>query len=156
MAYKVKRRGDDIEIYDDPRGNCKTLSDVEILIRDQLEHEIIDQIFMVSATGAKTPVELNLAKSSSKSGFKFDIQEAVTLLLLICVVIGVIYFTGEGTIVAILLLFIALTLYFLPAVIAHNREHNNFTAIFVLNLLLGWTFLFWVAALVWSFTDNTS
>ncbi|MGI9229089.1 MAG: superinfection immunity protein [Gammaproteobacteria bacterium] len=42
--------------------------------------------------------------------------------------------------------------YFLPFIIAINRGHHNTAAIFVLNLFLGWTFLGWVVALVWSFT----
>ena len=44
--------------------------------------------------------------------------------------------------------------YFLPALIAHVREHNNTAAIFVLNLLLGWSFIGWCVALVWAFTNN--
>ena len=42
--------------------------------------------------------------------------------------------------------------YFLPAFIAFRRKHHNRFAILALNLLLGWTFLVWVAALVWSLT----
>ena len=41
---------------------------------------------------------------------------------------------------------------FLPVSVAVKRGHPNAAAIFILNLLLGWTFLGWVAALVWSFT----
>ncbi len=43
-----------------------------------------------------------------------------------------------------------LALYFLPAIIANRRNHHNENAIAVLNLLLGWTFIGWVVALVWS------
>ncbi len=43
-------------------------------------------------------------------------------------------------------------LYFLPAIVAHRRDHHNKAAIFILNLFLGWTFLGWVGALVWSLT----
>jgi Superinfection immunity protein len=32
------------------------------------------------------------------------------------------------------------------------RGHQSTAAILVLNLLLGWTLLFWVIALVWAFT----
>lgn len=42
--------------------------------------------------------------------------------------------------------------YFLPTLIAAVRNHHNANAIMLLNLLLGWTFLGWVAALVWSAT----
>jgi len=41
-------------------------------------------------------------------------------------------------------------LYFLPAIIADKRNHPNKTAIAVLNVFLGCTFLGWVVALVWS------
>ena len=42
--------------------------------------------------------------------------------------------------------------YFLPAVVAYSRRHHNRLAILALNFLLGWTFLGWVIALVWSLT----
>jgi hypothetical protein len=42
--------------------------------------------------------------------------------------------------------------YFLPSIIAHHKRH--FGAIFILNLLTGWTFIGWVIALVWALTDD--
>ena len=48
------------------------------------------------------------------------------------------------------LITVASVLYFLPSVIAARRRHHNAGAIVVLNLFLGWTFLGWVLALVWS------
>jgi len=53
---------------------------------------------------------------------------------------------GLGTLIVMLFF------YFLPTMIALARQHHNGLAIFVLNLLLGWTFLGWVIALIWSFT----
>lgn len=50
------------------------------------------------------------------------------------------------------ILLVILILYFVPAMIATARNHPNRTPIFMLNLFLGWTFLGWVAALIWSFT----
>lgn len=44
--------------------------------------------------------------------------------------------------------------YLLPAFIAVFRDHRNALAIGMLNILLGWCVLGWVAALVWSLTDN--
>jgi hypothetical protein len=57
--------------------------------------------------------------------------------------------------VVILLAFgaFSIALYFLPVGIASARAHSNVAAIFVFNLLLGWTFLFWVVALVWAFSN---
>jgi|SRR6185312_1958262 len=43
-------------------------------------------------------------------------------------------------------------IYFAPALVAHSRKKRNFSAILVLNLLTGWTFLGWVIALVWACT----
>lgn len=56
--------------------------------------------------------------------------------------------------IALFLVIGALILYFLPANIAGMRHHRNAGAITVLNLFLGWTFIGWVAALVWACTDN--
>ena len=50
---------------------------------------------------------------------------------------------------------VCLALYFLPTIIAVKRKHNSVAAIFVLNLLLGWSGLCWIIATVWSLTGNT-
>jgi Superinfection immunity protein len=60
---------------------------------------------------------------------------------------GIVVLLGLACLAVIGLLF-----YFLPAFIAIMRGHQNAAAICVLNLLLGWTFLGWTVALVWSFT----
>ncbi|MCW8797467.1 MAG: superinfection immunity protein [Prosthecochloris sp.] len=44
--------------------------------------------------------------------------------------------------------------YFLPTIIGFLRKQNNKTAILVLNLFLGWTFLGWVVSLVWAFKKS--
>lgn len=46
----------------------------------------------------------------------------------------------------------SILMYFLPTFVAGLRHHHNGGAIFLLNLLLGWTLLGWVLALVWSVT----
>lgn len=52
----------------------------------------------------------------------------------------------------IVLIVLGVALYFTPSFVAGAREHPNTTAILALNLLLGWTFLGWVGALVWALT----
>ena len=47
---------------------------------------------------------------------------------------------------------IALGIYFFPTIVAGLRDHHDQTAIFVMNLFLGWTFLGWVGSLIWSCT----
>jgi hypothetical protein len=48
---------------------------------------------------------------------------------------------------AVLFLFL-IALYFVPSII--GRSKRNSTAIFMLNLLLGWTVIGWVVAMVWA------
>jgi hypothetical protein len=50
------------------------------------------------------------------------------------------------------MIIIFLLIYFIPAIVAGARGHRQSLAIFMLNLLLGWTCLGWVAAIVWACT----
>jgi len=56
-------------------------------------------------------------------------------------------------------IFIVALIYFAPtlnAVIRFGKPiKRNWSAIFLLNLLLGWTLIGWVIALVWSETKDT-
>lgn len=56
------------------------------------------------------------------------------------------------SITSIILIALGIALYFLPNWIAIARKHHQGNAIFITNLLLGWTALGWIAALIWSFT----
>jgi hypothetical protein len=47
-------------------------------------------------------------------------------------------------------------IYFAPTVIAFVRGHQNRAAILAVNLLIGWTFIGWVAAMVWAVTEVRS
>lgn len=51
-------------------------------------------------------------------------------------------------------LVLAALLHFLPTLIALLRGHHNGFAIFLTNLLLGWTVIGWIIAFIWSFTAN--
>jgi hypothetical protein len=53
---------------------------------------------------------------------------------------------------AIFVLLFLMAIYFVLAIVAITRHHHNTLAIFVTNLLLGWTLLGWVAALIWACT----
>lgn len=53
--------------------------------------------------------------------------------------------------VAFVLIFTGMAIFYMfPALIAGARNHHNAVAIFILNLLLGWTLFGWVLALVWA------
>jgi len=51
-----------------------------------------------------------------------------------------------------LILFAVIAVYFIPAYIAFRRHHQRRVAILATNLLLGWTVVGGVAALLWSLT----
>lgn len=55
-----------------------------------------------------------------------------------------------GMFVVALLSVLGFGLYFLPSFIGWNKRSSG--AIIALNILLGWTFIGWVVALVWSLT----
>lgn len=61
-----------------------------------------------------------------------------------------------NTLAIIVLLLVAIVIYFIPSLIAFSRKHNNRVAILVCNFLFGWTFLGWGICLVWSFTHNVA
>jgi uncharacterized membrane protein len=45
-----------------------------------------------------------------------------------------------------------LAIYFLPSII--GSKHRNSTSIFILNLLLGWTLLGWIVAIIWAVSND--
>jgi hypothetical protein len=60
--------------------------------------------------------------------------------------------------VLIVLMFVftgAIAIYFLPTIVAVKRGKRNRTSIIMVNVLLGWTFIGWVVALVWAFATDT-
>lgn len=56
---------------------------------------------------------------------------------------------------AAVLVILGIVAYFIPSIVAALRHHRNSQAIQILNLLLGWTFVGWVIALVWASTADT-
>lgn len=58
-----------------------------------------------------------------------------------------------GIILIAIVAILSLVVYFLPLVIAIMRGHHQTLAIAAVCVLLGWTFLGWVFALVWAFTN---
>ncbi len=62
---------------------------------------------------------------------------------------------GFGLLLLLALFALGAFIYFLPSIVASKRDHLNCTAIVVLNVLLGWTFIGWVIAMVWAYTSQT-
>lgn len=78
----------------------------------------------------------------------------------VAVVAGVVSMLGGagagGAILLTVLIAVGLFLYFLPTFKAQAVDHPNRTAIFVLNLLLGWLLIPWVIALVWAYKKESA
>lgn len=72
-------------------------------------------------------------------------------LILLALVGIVVLFIKAPTVLVVLL---GVAMYFLPSLVAIERRKQNGAAIFLLNLLLGWTLLGWVVALVWATTRD--
>jgi len=62
-------------------------------------------------------------------------------------------FDDRRVLSALVLLAIVCMTYLIPSFIGFGRKHPNAPAICVLNVLLGWTVLGWIAALVWAATS---
>lgn len=56
-----------------------------------------------------------------------------------------------GLFILVCIAALVIAVYLLPTISAWYHRHPHLEAIAILNLLLGWTLLGWVAALVWSF-----
>lgn len=48
----------------------------------------------------------------------------------------------------------SLVFYFIPGIIGFCRGHGSRWGIFAMNLLLGWTMLFWLWSLIWSLSNK--
>lgn len=62
--------------------------------------------------------------------------------------------SAGGALGALLFLAFMLGCYFLPTIVAYKRHKSNKSAIFLLNLLLGWTVIGWVVSIVWAVTND--
>lgn len=53
-----------------------------------------------------------------------------------------------------IMLGLVLSIYLIPTFIAYGRKVTNRGVIVTFNVLVGWTGLGWVAALIWAITDH--
>ena len=55
-------------------------------------------------------------------------------------------------IIGLLLWALMLGVYLLPTIVAWVRDHRKLYAIAAMNVMLGWTILGWIGALIWALT----
>jgi hypothetical protein len=59
-----------------------------------------------------------------------------------------------GWLLGVILACIALLIYFLPTLISLARRTAHSLGIFLINLFLGWSVIFWVLTLLWALIDR--
>jgi hypothetical protein len=62
---------------------------------------------------------------------------------------------GTGLMSFSIVLLVCIALYMLPSFIAYRRDCPNKLAILLVNIFLGWTFVGWFGALIWSVLSFT-
>jgi hypothetical protein len=58
-----------------------------------------------------------------------------------------------GIIVSLIVGLIGMLMYYIPTMVAAGKHHNSTLGIFLTNLLLGWTGIGWLVALIWALTN---
>ncbi len=53
-----------------------------------------------------------------------------------------------------IMLFMGLAVYFIPVIVAYIRKHCDIIPITILTIMFGWTFLGWLAALLWALNSD--
>ncbi len=62
---------------------------------------------------------------------------------------------AAGMMVAIIIILVLALLYFVPTAVAQYRKASNTTTVFLVNLLLGWTAIGWIVALILAFAGDS-
>ena len=57
---------------------------------------------------------------------------------------------GVPEVIVLFVLGALFALYMLPTIVAHFRKKRNLAAILLVNLLLGWSVIGWIVAMVWA------
>ncbi len=60
------------------------------------------------------------------------------------------HWSNSSPVVSFLLMVLLWAAYFIPSVVAFLRTHHSKVAILTLNILLGWSGIGWIVALVWA------
>ncbi len=60
------------------------------------------------------------------------------------------YWSNSSPVVSFLVMVLLWAVYFIPSVVAFWRTHHSKVAILTLNILLGWSGIGWIVALVWA------
>jgi len=81
-------------------------------------------------------------KTISESRFKYLLMKFISIFL-----------SSDYGLLPFLIIF-GLLLYFIPSIVAFSKNRHNKSAVLVLNIFLGWSFIGWIVALVWAVSNR--
>lgn len=109
--------------------------------------------------GAEVPLEAKkcrycgewlVTQEKDKPKASFHCSAIIEGIIALIIVIAMFTTSFENAIIPIIILYLALHLYFLPSLIADKKRTQYTGAILALNLLLGLTVIVWIGCLVWA------
>jgi NAD-dependent SIR2 family protein deacetylase len=111
------------------------------------------------------PTQLYMMRHAVKPAAKISSTNLWTIIIGLIIIVPLAIFAGiqmwqspgsttemGSMILDIFLVGFSILIYFVPAIVGRNKKNAH--AIFILNLLTGWTFIGWVGSLVWACTKD--
>ena len=81
-------------------------------------------------------------------------QNAVPVVFGVVILLMILYFLITEGFTFLVLALVLIPVYFVPCFIAYKKNHKFKKQIFLLNIFLGFSYVGWVAALIWASLDN--
>lgn len=81
-------------------------------------------------------------------------QNAVPVVFGVAILLMILYFLIAEGFTFLVLALVLIPVYFVPCFIAYKKNHKFKKQIFLLNIFLGFSYVGWVAALIWVSLDN--
>lgn len=108
----------------------------------------------VASDAASTDDKRAPARAPISDGASFGLIAALALVLVVSFAIGQ-GNNGAAAVATVVFFLGSVAMYLAPAMVAVARSNPKMMPIAILNLLLGWTVLGWVGALVWAYSSTS-
>lgn len=80
-------------------------------------------------------------------------QNAIPVVFGVVILLMILYFLIAEGFAFLVLALVLIPVYFVPCFIAYKKNHKFKKQIFLLNIFLGFSYVGWVAALIWASLD---
>ncbi len=127
-------------------------------IRDQIKMNAAQQEVMIEFKNflkAQQTNQTTESKSKMKTEELTQFQRIglpiIGITSIVILIVSLLRMIGDiQTVCGLAILVAGIALYFLPSMLAAERSHRNVASIVIINILLGWTLIGWLAALLWA------